>query len=148
MNTIELHTLMLSDRAIHRVYGGVRPSNGLPLLKCKRPKMYICNTEPHNQPGQHWIAIYLPEERRPPEFFDPLGKAPQETFANFLIYNGPKYIFNTKVVQSSSSVYCGLYCLLFAFYRTRGYSIKKILSMFKDVDGNDIIVEKFFEENF
>ena len=40
--------------------------------------LLVCNTDPSNRPGSHWIAIYVEDGRG--EFFDSFGRRPNATF--------------------------------------------------------------------
>jgi hypothetical protein len=46
---------------------------------CKKHTYYglIVNTDPHNKPGSHWVAIYGDGDGHT-EFFDSYGKPPPE----------------------------------------------------------------------
>ena len=145
MTTSEIESYMLSDPYIRCCYGGVLPSNELPThIVRNKPKLYVVNTQKSNQRGQHWIAIYL--NANEPEYFDSLGNIPLKEFEDFLILNGPHYLRNMKQVQAINSNLCGLFCLFFAYFRTRGVEMQDILNMFKkDYAFNDLLVKFFYQ---
>ena len=133
---------MMRDPLIRRCFGGVKASDTLPVFVKERPQVFISNTEPSSEDGQHWILLFMTDIN---EYFDPLGKEPLKAFEDFLIVNGAKYNFSTKKVQSNDSKNCGLFCLFFAYYRVRKHKMKDILDMFtEDLLYNEQIVLNFY----
>lgn len=143
MNTTQLEEYMLADQYIRMYYGGVLPSNRLPLISENKPKIYIVNTDDEFKPGQHWIVLFTDDVG---EYFDSLGKEPLQEFKDFLIINGPMYIMNEKQLQSQQSNLCGLYALYYAYFRCRGCTMKDILHIFTDnLLYNDMLVSYFYK---
>jgi len=60
---------------MHR-FDRVFTCNSLPM----KPRLLVCNTDQSNRPGEHWIAIYVDDDGRYGEYFDPLGRAPTHIF--------------------------------------------------------------------
>ena len=57
----QLTYLAREDPKLKPKFYGVVPCDGLPKSPVKdmtKPKGYIVNTDPHDQPGQHWIALW------------------------------------------------------------------------------------------
>lgn len=101
-----------------------------------RPAALIVNSEPLGQPGEHWLAIFVPEEG-PSELFDSFGKAGASyhpTIEAFLKQtsstNGGIYLTNHRRLQSQATQCCGEYALFYLWHRARGYSLKQILNLF------------------
>ena len=141
MNTQQLQQYMLMDPYIRQYYGGVISSDQLPLV-VKKPTVYIVNTDPSWLPGEHWVTFFMDTVC---EQFDSSGIAPRKEFETFLIAYGPNYKFNTKRVQDYDTDTCGLYCLMYAYFRCRGYSFDDFINMFKDnLSVNEIIVKYFY----
>ena len=47
------------------------------------PFALVCNTHNADQPGEHWVAVYVDEECG--DYFDPYGQPPQHIeFTNFM----------------------------------------------------------------
>ena len=137
MNTTQLQQYMLSDSYIKQYYGGVLARDQIPIY-VNKPKIFIVNTDPINQPGQHWVSMWIDEVS---EHFDSIGQKPLKDFEHFLISNGPQYMFNSKRLQNYNSNVCGQYCLFYAYYRCRGYKFKEIIDMFsKNLMLNDVKV--------
>lgn len=143
LNTQQLASYMLNDPFIREQFGGVLALDQLQYTHLK-PKIYIVNTDPQNEPGEHWFCIYL---NCIPEHFDPAGVIPMSIVKNYLIVNGPNFLCNRQRVQSYFSETCGLYCLFYAYFRCRNYSFQSILSMFSNnLLLNETIVKFFYKQ--
>ncbi len=79
MNTTQLQQYMLSDPYIKQYYGGVLARDQLPIY-VNKPKIYIVNTDPIHQPGQHWIAMWIDDV---PKHLDSIGQKPVKDFEHF-----------------------------------------------------------------
>ena len=94
--------------------------------------------------GKHWTVMYIDKHS---EFFDSLGQPPvsyDKDFTNFLIVNGPKYVYSTRRLQSFMSPLCGEFCVYFSHHRCLGYSFVDVVNMFSDnLKVNDAKVELF-----
>ena len=77
MNTDQL------DRAIRlyaKRFDGVFSGDRLPT----KPRLLVCNTDPSDESGKHWIAIYVNDDGHYGEYFDSLGRAPTRTFERYM----------------------------------------------------------------
>jgi len=70
--------------------------------------LIVCNTDPYDRPGEHWIAMYVDDECG--EYFDSFGHPPNKVFKDFLNKHCTKWIFNDRQLQSICSRFCGHYC--------------------------------------
>ena len=72
--TFELWQAALQDPMVASIMQGVFPRDKLPVVNTY-PSGMIANTDPHDQPGTHWVAMYFisPWET---EFFDSYGFPP------------------------------------------------------------------------
>jgi hypothetical protein len=100
------------------------------------PVAFIVNTHSSSEPGEHWMALYIPSPTNYAEVFDSYGKGPQ--FWNVSLHSKVKaisfnstYITNKRQLQSASSNLCGEYCIAFLTYRMQG---KTFESFMKDFD--------------
>ena len=78
---------------------GVFSCDTLPRHVPKRPAIIVCNTDPSDRSGEHWICIYISGNRHG-EFFDSFGRKPGSPFCEFLIdiaYIGHITINNYKI---------------------------------------------------
>ena len=46
----------------------------LPEVVSTYPSAFVCNTHDSDQPGEHWVAMYVDEIG---DYFDPYGQKPQ-----------------------------------------------------------------------
>ena len=53
----------------------------LPDIVSAYPSAFVCNTHDSDQPGEHWIAMYVDECGN---YFDPYGLEPEHTDFNFM----------------------------------------------------------------
>ena len=122
-----------------RAFGGVYSRDTLP--KSVRG-LIVCNTDPHDKPGEHWVAMYIDEQCG--EFFDSFGRPPTKVFKNFLNKHCKRWIFNERQLQSICSRFCGHYCVYYCILRSRGIDLRKISSSLTDDTGfNDVLVHGF-----
>ena len=147
MKTLDVEECLMSDDVTRMIAGGVYAADRLPTIISYRPLLYIANTDPHFRPGRHWVVIYFGEEHI--EYFDPLGKEPNNIIEDYLTLMGPNgYLRNVKRVQGARSVNCGQICLYYAYFKSRVVSMGTILSSFTvDYAFNDYIVEQFVVKN-
>ena len=69
MNGFQVETLI--RRFCRDKFQGVYSCDTLP----PKPELLVCNTDPHDKPGTHWIAIYVDKNGRG-EYFDSFGMEP------------------------------------------------------------------------
>jgi hypothetical protein len=136
MNTNEI------DRILHKTpgYRGTFSCDTLPGLT----GLVVANTDPHNRPGEHWIAIYISADRRHGEYFDSFGRRPTRVFEQYLNDNCLNWTYNTRQLQSIASRFCGFYCVYYCLLRSRNVSMQKIISNFTtDTGFNDVLIHRF-----
>jgi hypothetical protein len=139
MDTREIEQFIYDNKLCRGIFQGVFSADTLP----ENPRLLICNTDPSNQPGTHWIAIYV-DQNGHGEYFDSFGRKPSAVFEHYMKENCIDWIFNTKQLQSITSRYCGFYCCFYCMFRCRGYDLTRIVNMFtKDTGFNDSIVFGF-----
>lgn len=131
MNMLQIEKVLKRDVCTKKYFIGVFPSDDLPKNSERFPFMMVVNTDPHNQPGTHWLAIYS-KTPRSIEFFDSYGNSPDFFNQNIRSYV-QKYdfvTFNDTPLQSSSTAVCGQYCIYYLYYKARNHSLKSIISSF------------------
>ena len=72
MNTDEI------ERKLSRRIDGVFSIDTLP----DKPRLLVCNTDPSDKPGQHWVCIHVEDGRG--EYFDSFGRRPTTLFERYL----------------------------------------------------------------
>ena len=137
MNTYELERVV-GDYV--KRFDGVFSSDSLP----RKPKLLVCNTDPSNMPGEHWIAIYVDDDGHYGEYFDSLARAPSRLFERYMNEHCRQWTYNNcKQLQSITSRFCGHYCACFCILRSRGVGMFDFLRYFtRDTGLNDVIVHE------
>ena len=142
MNTKEISDDLNRDRECSKMVYGVYPSDKIPNL-WSLPALIVCNTDTSSKRGEHWLVLYVDNNRRG-EYFDSFGRCPLENFKIILNENCAEWIWNERYIQSVISNFCGHYCIVYCLYRSRGLDVRKIVRMFtKDTGLNDSIVNNF-----
>ena len=75
------------------------------------------------------------------EMFDSYGFGPSMYNLENKLPVSNVVVYNTKQLQSIFSNVCGQYCLYYCYFKSRGYAMGDIVSIFSnDVDSNDYYV--------
>ena len=74
MNTLEIDSILRDDRRTAKAFKGVYASDELPT-RASTDALFVCNTDPSDRPGTHWIVIYINDKRKT-DYFDTFGMAP------------------------------------------------------------------------
>lgn len=140
MNTNDIVSFIKTDRVCSQMFQGVFSCDTMPT----KPRLFICNTDPSNLPGEHWIAIYVDANTHRGEYFDSFGRKPSANFANYMTKHCSSWSFNKKQLQSVISTFCGYYTCFFCMFRCRGFSLNNVVNRFtSDTALNDSIVHSF-----
>ena len=135
MNSDEIDRFL---RARLRDFDGVFSVDNLP----KDPRLLVCNTDPSDKAGRHWIAIYIEDGRG--DFFDSFGRRPTADFERYMNCHCVLWNFNDKQLQSIVSKFCGYYCIYFCILRSIGLDMRKIVRSFDSDTGlNDVLVHAY-----
>ena len=126
-----------------KMFIGVFAADRLPnRLPPRRPLLLVCNTDPHDRPGEHWVALYLRIHQG--EYFDSYEREPPLIFRRYLDKHYSRWIMNDKKLQSVLTRFCGHYCIFYCLYKCLGYNMRNITNCFvDDVTLNDALVHKF-----
>jgi len=136
----------------------VFPANCIPSIQDAQKRAYdvcfIVNTDPHDQPGKHWLAFYYDSKKRVLEYFDSFGFP----LKHHSVVNSNLVGRNLKIVavnvhgnmQSPNSSACGYYCILYLHYRMRfdssRSSISKLIKLANSTPQRDVTVVKVLHE--
>ena len=144
MNSAQITQLLRADPYTRDVFAGVYPRDRLPRTIKNYPSAYVCNTDPHTDEGEHWIAIYVDDDGSG-EYFDSYGLPPlHATFTNFLNKQCTMWTYNDKRLQGLASTVCGQYCIFYLMHRCRGFSMDTIAYMCgSNLQDNDVLVHDF-----
>lgn len=155
MNTSELLDIVQHDECWQKkkCLLGVYPRDKLPAINGPRcPLAMIINSDKHDKPGQHWLALYV-NPRGKISFFDSFGKSALfygVEIDEYICDNYPAaqgvYEANRVQIQDSSSSMCGLFCVFFLNHCCRGLSMTEIVNKFefpKNLKLNDDLLRLF-----
>jgi len=137
MNADVIDRILKANSSLFR---GVFSCDTLPSTNVKG--LLVCNTDPRDKPGEHWIAMYFDGERG--EYFDSFGRPPTAAFKDYLNRHCAYWIFNDRQLQSVCSRFCGHYCVYYCLLRSSGVDLRRIVASFTNDTGfNDVIVHGF-----
>ena len=144
MNTEQIWQALTCNTQTEPYFDGVFPINELKNIKDK-PELIICNTDPSNKPGQHWVLFFFHNDTV--DFFDSLGKNMEyygEEFVNFAKRFSSKFQISLMRTQPKNTSLCGQYCLYFAYKRCTGEEMDNII---KSMVSPDYVLH-FVNSNF
>ena len=71
MNTKQLWNALILNPVNNKYFGGIFSIDTLQDIK-EKPTLIICNTDPSNKPGEHWILFFFYDNSV--DIFDSLGR--------------------------------------------------------------------------
>ena len=126
MNTLDINKILRK----YNQFRGTYSRNLLPN-KINKPFGIVINTDPSSEPGEHWVAIYMSTEGEL-EYFDSFGLPPLHAeiieFLDNNCVNGWSY--NTITFQSIYSTTCGMYCVIYLYFKCTGKSFYDFTALF------------------
>lgn len=128
MNNIEINTILSCHEVTKDLFKGVYSKDTLKYISA-RPPIVVCNTDPSDKPGSHWVLFHFLKDNVV-EFFDSLGNEPNfygDEFINFMEKFSNKYIFNKRRIQPKNSSLCGQYCILYALLCVNSLNMNETL---------------------
>ncbi len=105
----------------------------------------IINTDKYEDPGEHWVSIYLNGKAI---YFDSFGMAPRhDEIIEFLYRISPDgWYYNRKVVQSIWEDTCGLHCMNFLCCMFETQDFNQFLEAFDNpTQINDHLTRKLYK---
>jgi Adenovirus endoprotease len=121
---------------------GVFPCDRLPSIPPTLETYgFVANTDPHDQPGTHWVAVYVSHGEA--EYFDPFGLPPLNVeMYEFLENNAINTKYSITPIQNVTSTKCGAFCVLFLYLKFHDVPTSKIFHLFSsETKDNDLILE-------
>ena len=133
----ELQDIVSRDKTVMLGFQGVRAADQLPQ-RLQTGQSLIINNHDAGEAGQHWMALYQ-NSADTLEMFDSGGKPPEYYNLQDKLPNAKQTIYNQVKLQGTSDV-CGVYCLYYLFYKSRGHPTSKIVDdlFSKDWNNNDL----------
>lgn len=140
-----------SDENKYPNFGGVISADQISSLPKKLPIGFIMNLDKHDEPGSHWVAVYISGDSV--EYFDPLANPPSKEF----IRDIKKYIEDMKIPilmkfkinkiaqQHGNSSRCGFHAIRFLDDRFAGTPYKWSTRYINNSKNGEDAVKKEFE---
>lgn len=126
-----------------KIQNNVFAANRLPQ-NVSLPIFFISNLDPDFKPGSHWVAVFI-NSRGVGEYFDSFGRKPTKYHEMFLKRNTKQFFYNGKIIQNYLTSVCGIYCLVYIYFRSKGISMHDFVNMFStDTLFNDFVVKEIF----
>lgn len=124
------------------IFKGVFPCDCMPN-SFSLPAAFVINLSPHDEPGTHWVSLYISQSGYA-FYFDSFGMKPTNFYINaFLKMHTKNVMFNKKQLQHISSNKCGQFCCVFVVSALKECSIDNFISRF----GLNLYVNDFTLEN-
>jgi hypothetical protein len=132
----------------------VFPADCIPSIRDAQQRAYdacfIVNTDPHDQPGKHWLAFYYDSAKRVLEYFDSFGfPLKQHSIVNSNLSGRNLKIVTVNVhgrLQAIDSSTCGYYCVLYLHWRmlfdNSKSSISRLVKLADSTSLRDVAVVK------
>ena len=123
--------LAREDPELKPYFRGVFPADKLPTVPKWRllSDVYIVNTDPAGEPGEHWLAIWT--RNRVSQVFDTYG-LPLSNYKNPTLQawfkQWKEVITSDQTLQAMDSYTCGHYALLFLKAKARNVSFQDFLA--------------------
>ena len=131
MDSVEIREIL--NKHCPKYFSGVFAADDYEITKI--PGFLVLNTHERNKTGEHWVCLYVNENRS--EFFDSLGLPPlyyHRYWHETLLKISPSYCYNTDRLQEIGSSICGELCIIFIVLRNYGFSFESILKMLTKID--------------
>lgn len=151
MNAQQLEDVLREDPFTSLYSVMILPINHFLEQNVKKSSMIIFNYDECDEPGSHWVAVFVCPNGNV-EYFDSYAYPPLNELLHIKINNlsRRKTMYNLTCLQGKSSV-CGQYCLVYLLLRARGYHMNEIVSFFLQCsvdDERDHVVNQFINSNF
>ena len=127
MNTKQLCNALSLNPVTNKYFDGIYSSDTLNEIR-EKPSLIICNTDPSDKPGEHWVLFFFSENSV--DFFDSLGRDIKyygSVFLHFIANFVDNYEQSLQRLQPIDSDLCGQYCLYYAFAKCNGLSMDEII---------------------
>jgi len=143
MWTHELLETILQDCVSASILTGIYAIDTLPVV-VKYPAALIINLSVSRSGGSHWVCVYI-NRHGDGYYFDSLGNPAPRPILKFLRRNCKSFRVNTTKYQADQSVLCGLFCIVFLYFKARN---QNVLSKFhtRNLKQNDRLVLEYVKK--
>ena len=135
MDILQIARLLAMDPRTRSIFGCVVPKDGLPTTIDALPIAFVCNTDDGDEPGEHWIALYLRADGRGDYFCSYGLPSRHAAFRTFLNEHCSEWSQNSKRLPSPLSNVCGHYCIAYVLLRCNGFPMRTFVNIF----GSDLL---------
>ena len=124
---------------------GDGPAHQINISQCRTQRRtayedtaFVCNTDDGDEPGEHWIALYLDADGRG-YYFCSYGLPPRHAaFRTFMNEHCSEWTHNSKRLRSPLSNVCGQYCIAYVLLFCNGFPMRTFINIFgTDLVAND-----------
>ena len=134
-----------ADAATRKAFRGVYSIDDLPAFIPRLPILLIVNTQTHNLPGEHWIAIFIDKDKRG-EVFDSLALPSSIILSRWMNRFTRKWRTNVLCFQNPLSGMCGGYVIYFVLHRLSASNLDDITRTFtRKFHMNDDYIANFHD---
>lgn len=126
------------------IFKGVFPCDNMPN-SFRLPAAFVINLSPHDEPGTHWVALYI-SETGAAFSFDSFGLKPSNVHINlFIRAHAKSVIYNKNQLQHISSNKCGRFCCVLIVLLLKKCSFDSFVRRFSlNLYVNDITIENMY----
>ena len=131
LNTLDINLILIQYELIFPKFKflGAVPSDTFNFSKDKnslflslKSHQYIAiifNLDTHDEPGSHWVSVFINTHSKTLEYFDSLGDPPIPNIQKFInLFPSYTIIVNTLEHQTGNTA-CGLYSILFILFKLK-----------------------------
>ena len=128
MKTSEINVILKNNPYTRKHFIGTFAADQCPK-KLKPDTCFVTNTDPHQLPGEHWVAVYIERDRNV-YYFDPYGIPPVSIYHRELLKKSSDGhgSYNKKQVQNIYSATCGEHCVSFIIAACRSQDPKHTMT--------------------
>lgn len=116
MDTNQIEQVLRQDPYAETIFSGVFARDQLPKT-VQYPCAMVLNTDPADEPGEHWVALYL-DENCQGEYFDSYGIPPPPCFKWYMKRHSTQWIWNQIPLQDVWTSACGHFCIYYLIYHS------------------------------
>ena len=129
MNSLQIDSILSKNRLSKKCYKGVYGSDNIKNFH-SYPYAIVVNTQKINQPGEHWVGMYVKNDNLL-EYFDSFGDPPNNDIEKFT--KNFKNVKQNKIkLQSDFDNSCGSHVIYFLIKRCSGESFDSIISSLRN----------------
>ena len=130
----ELYKIISQDKTVMMGFQGIRSADELPArLQCDQSLIF--NASDSDEIGTHWLCLYQ-NSNAELEMFDSCGNSPSFYNLQDKLPYSRTIAYNKRKLQGVYSSVCGVYCMQYLFYKSRGYPTSKIVNDLFSADLN------------